>query len=259
MIEPNQAPMRLELEESDIFSQYFLYSRAEIVFVLREAAQKNRMMTVYFDMGHSFFLSSVLEVSPEGLIIDCSNQEETNQKALSTARLLCTMSVDQVKVQFALNGVRRTFQEGKPAFWSALPTSLLRLQRREHFRIPTPAANPLICQIPIPSDAEGAPPLCFPLLDLSVGGMGLKVEKKDIARFSYDALFEACVLSLPEAEQVKFGLGVRTVLEINTNIAHPHFRVGCEFVDCPRSLPILIQRYITALERERKARLSGLE
>ncbi|MDR2677903.1 MAG: flagellar brake protein [Zoogloeaceae bacterium] len=256
MIEPNQAPARLELEESDIFSQYFLYSRAEIVFVLREAVQKNRMMTVYFDMGHSFFLSSVLDVSPEGVVIDCSNQEGINQKALSAARLLCTMSVDQVKVQFALNGLRRTVQDGKPAFWAALPTSILRLQRREHFRIPTPAANPLVCQIPIPADTT---PLRLPLLDLSVGGVGLKVMKKDITHFSYDALFESCVLSLPEAEQVKFGLGVRTVLEITTNAAHPHFRVGCEFVDCPRSLPILIQRYITALERERKARLSGLE
>ncbi|MDR2164748.1 MAG: flagellar brake protein [Zoogloeaceae bacterium] len=249
-------PLRLELEESETYSQYFLYSQTEIMFILRDAMQKNCMVTVYFDMGRSFFLSSLLGVSPQGIFLDYGNHEATNLHALSATHLICTLSLDKVKVQFALSGLARAEFEGKPAFRSRLPETLLRLQRREHFRIPMPTVNPLVCRIFLPDPGKVSR---LPLLDLSVGGLGLKVLSEQIKPFSYDALLEECTLVLPEAEPVSFGLGVRTVLEITPHAGRPYFRVGCEFVGYPRSLPILIQRYITTLERERKARLSGLE
>jgi len=249
-------PLRLELEESETYSQYFLYSRSEIAFILREAMHKGCMVTVYFDMGRSFFLSALLSVEPTGIVLDYGSHEETNRNALSASRLVCTLSLDRVKIQFALSGVSRTSFEGKSAFKSAFPETLLRLQRREHFRIPTPTVNPLICRIPLP-DSEDV--LHLPLLDLSVGGLGLKVMPNQIKPFSYDTLLENCVLPLPDIEAVQFCLSVRTVLEISIHTGPPYFRVGCEFVDISRSLPILIQRYIAALERERKTRLSGLE
>ncbi|MGO4469960.1 flagellar brake protein, partial [Pseudoduganella sp. RAF53_2] len=35
-------------------------------------------------------------------------------------------------------------------------------------------------------------------------------------------------------------------------------RLGCQFVDIPRSALNAVQRYITKLERERNARIAGL-
>jgi c-di-GMP-binding flagellar brake protein YcgR len=258
---PISTVSRLELEEADIYGEYFLYSPTEMVFILREAMQKGCMMTVYFDMGRSFFLSTLLSVELQGIVLDCSSHDETNRRALGAKRLICTLSVDRVKVQFALGGLSRNIHENRPAFFSPLPESLLRLQRREHFRIPTPVVNPLKCEIFLPSVDPQAPDesFVFPLLDISVGGLGLRVMRECIHIFNHDAVFPDCVLTLPESGPVKVGLRVRTVLEINSRASLSHFRAGCEFVTNSRSLPTIIQRYIIALERERKARAVGLE
>jgi c-di-GMP-binding flagellar brake protein YcgR len=253
-------PTRLELEEADVYSQYFLHSPTEIAFVLRAAMQKGCLMTVYFDLGQSFFLSSLLNVSPQGIVLDYGSHEETNARALKSTRLICTISVDRIKVQFALNGLSRIDYENQPAFFSPLPESLLRLQRREHFRIATPVIHPVMCDIPQGDEAAPGALLRYPLLDISTGGLGLIVSATEIRQpFSHDTIFRDCVLVLPENGPVKVNLNVRTVLEMTARFGKRNFRVGCEFVDASRSLPNIVQRYILSLERERKARLSGLE
>ncbi|MDR3323670.1 MAG: flagellar brake protein [Zoogloeaceae bacterium] len=257
------APSHLELEEeADVYRQFFLHSPTEVVFVLRDAMQKGCMMTVYFDMGRSFFLSSLLKVGPEGMVLDYGSHEETNQRALKSNRLICTLRVEQVKVQFALPGLSRIHYENGPAFAAPLPENVLRLQRREYFRITTPIVHPLKCEIPLarPDDPEDTRlPLTLPVFDISAGGVGLRVSEEEIHHFDHDSIFRDCALSLPETGSVKLNLHVRTVLEITPRSGYRHFRVGCKLVDMSRALPTIIQRYITALERERKARASGLE
>ena len=51
---------------------------------------------------------------------------------------------------------------------------------------------------------------------------------------------------------------VRSVFESVTRTGVKSKRAGCEFVKLPGSMLTLIQRYIIKVERERKARESGL-
>jgi len=258
MSEPETSRSQLELEEADAYNQYLLHSPTEIAFVLRTAMQKGCMMTVFFDMGQSFFLTSLVAVSPQGLILDYGSDEEINQRAQKATRLVCTTSVDKVKVQFALSGLTLITHEGRPAFKSALPESLLRLQRREYFRVSTPIANPLKCKVAIDTE-EGEQILDFPLLDISAGGVGLMVSTEQAAYFSRGTQFKQCLLNLPDDGPIKMDLEVRNAFDVTTRSGNHYTRVGCEFVNLPGLLLTMIQRYITRLERERKARLSGLE
>jgi c-di-GMP-binding flagellar brake protein YcgR len=267
---------RLELDEADTYSQYFLHSPTEIVFVLRAAMQKGAMMTVFFDMGKSFFLSSILSVAPEGIVLDCGSHEETNLRALKATRLACTLNVDRVKVQFALETLSPQEFDGHPAFFSILPERILRLQRREYFRISTPMLRPPKCVIDFPGPAEDdngdaanattatdgtaeARHVEFSLVDISAGGLSLRVPPAHSAFFRRGILLENCVLSLPESGAIRVKLSVRMILEVTLQSGQRFFRAGCEFVDPPRSLPTTVQRYIITLERERKARLNGME
>jgi c-di-GMP-binding flagellar brake protein YcgR len=51
---------------------------------------------------------------------------------------------------------------------------------------------------------------------------------------------------------------VRSVFEMTTRSGSKSQRAGCEFVKLPGPMLTLIQRYIIKVERERKARESGM-
>jgi c-di-GMP-binding flagellar brake protein YcgR len=259
MSETETSRSPLELEAPDDHSQYLLHSQTEIRFVLRDVLNKGCMMTVYFDMGQSFFLTSMLEVNAIGIVLDYGSDEGINRKALHAPRLVCTTSVDRVKVQFALAGLREVSYEGRPAFASALPHELLRLQRREYFRISTPIAKPLCCEIPlVADDGESQSILKLPLLDISAGGMGLMASTEQAHLFDRDLVFQGCVLPLPDETPIRMSLKARNLFEVTNRAGSRYIRVGCEYLDLPGMLLNRIQRYITRLERERKARESGL-
>ena len=62
---PDQPPPQFELEQPDDYSQYLLHSRSEILAVLRSLVQKGALITVYFDQGRSFLLTSMLTVNAD--------------------------------------------------------------------------------------------------------------------------------------------------------------------------------------------------
>jgi len=54
-------------------------------------------------------------------------------------------------------------------------------------------------------------------------------------------------------------LCVRNAFPVTTKTGNQYLRLGCEYLDLPGTRLTMIQRYITRIERERKARLSGLD
>lgn len=258
--QPEQAPPRFELEQADDYSKFLLYSKSEIVFVLRTLIQKGAMITVYFDQGKSFLLTSLLAVSQDNgeLIFDVGSDDDMNRKALLADKLIFITMIDKVKVQFSLNRLSSSQNEGRPAFRGALPETLLRLQRREYFRLSTPIANPVKCIIPMKRVDGSALLVEVPLLDISGGGVGLMATTDQAGLFSADATFPDCRIALPDEGLLVATIGIRNTFEVSTKSGLHYVRVGCEFVDLPGPRLTMIQRYITRVERERKARLSGM-
>lgn len=254
-------PSQLELEQGDVYSKYLLYSRSEIIYVLRAVVQKASMITVYFDQGQSFLLTSLMDVDAEkgALLFDMGSNEEMNRKALKADRLLFTTSLDKVKVQFSLKRLEQVQHGGRPAFRSAIPETLLRLQRREYYRLSTPIANPILCSLQLQAADGAKTPVEVPLLDISGGGVGLMVATDRGDDFKIDTVFPDCRMNLPEEGPLVATLVVRNAFDVTTKTGNRYLRVGCEFVDLPGTRLTLIQRYITRIERERKARLSGMD
>lgn len=255
-----EAPAKLELEQGDIYSKYLLYSKSEILFVLRAVLQKGSLITVYFDQGQSFLLTSLIEITPETgtMVFDLGSDNEMNQRALKADRLLFTTSLDRVKVQFSLKRLEQVQHGGRPSFRGTIPDTILRLQRREYYRLSTPIANPIRCRMSL-SHADGSSAaLDIPLLDISGGGIGLMVDPERKEDFAVDTQFADCRIELPEEGLLVVNLVVRNAFDVTAKSGNRHLRVGCEFVDLPGTRLTMIQRYITRIERERKARLSGM-
>ena len=255
-----EAPTRLELEQGDIYSKYLLYSKSEILFVLRAVLQKGSMITVYFDRGQSFLLTSLIAIDTDrsALIFDLGSDNEMNERALKADRLLFTTSLDKVKIQFSLNRLTPAFYEGRAAFAGDLPASLLRLQRREYFRLSTPIAQPIRMTTHLRLSDGSLAFIELPLLDISGGGIGLMVQPDQAQLFQRGDQLDDCRMMLPEEGLLVASVCVRNMFDVATRTGTRFVRVGCEFVAVPPARLSMVQRYITRIERERKARLSGL-
>jgi c-di-GMP-binding flagellar brake protein YcgR len=259
--QPEHTHPKLELEQNnDDYSKFLLYSRTEIVSILRSLVQKGAMLTVYFDQGKSFLLTTLLALSKDnnGFILDLGSDNEMNSKALLADKLIFTTQVDKVKIQFSLSKLSGTTYDGRPALYGAFPETLLRLQRREYFRLSTPIASPIKCIIPMKRADGSALVVEEQLLDISGGGVGLMVHYEQAGLYETEMVFSDCKIALPEEGLLVTTLRVRNAFDVTTKSGAHYVRVGCEFVDLQGPRLTQIQRYITRIERERKARLSGM-
>ena len=255
----HSAPV-FELEQSDDYSKYLLHSKSEILAVLRTLIQKGSMITVYFDHGRSFLLTSIIALSDDNreFILDVGSDNAMNRKALLADKLIFTTVVDKVKVQFRLDKLSPTQSGSRPALLARIPDQLLRLQRREFFRLSTPVANPLKLSTTITRPDASVVPLELPLMDISGGGVGLTVSTEQLELIKRDDTLSDCKIMLPDEGLLIATMRVRSLVEVTTRSGARFFRVGCEFINLPPARMTLIQRYITRVERERKARLNGL-
>lgn len=255
-----QSPSGIELEQSDEYSRYLLYSKAEILAVLRTVIQKGALITVHFDHRQSFLLTSMIALDAErqGFVLDLGSDDEMNRKALLAQSLILTTIVDKVKVQFRVDTLSATQHEGRPAFFARFPDALLRLQRREYFRLATPVATPVKMISTLRRTDGSALSLEAPLLDISGGGIGLMVTPDVANLLSQQETLPESRIALPDEGLLIATLHVRNMFDVTTRNGLNYMRVGCEFVDLPSPRLAMVQRYITRVERERKARLSGL-
>ena len=96
-----------------------------------------------------------------------------------------------------------------------------------------------------------------PLLDISGGGVGLLIPPEQAEYFQRGTIIDDCKVVLPDEGVLTATLCVRNLIDVTTRNGIRHFRVGCEFVNLSAARASLVQRYITRIERDRRARLSG--
>jgi c-di-GMP-binding flagellar brake protein YcgR len=201
-------------------------------------------------------LTSLISYNDNGIFLDLGASEEMNRKAVETKKLFCVTQLDKVKIQFILRAVRTVETTSGPAFFAPLPESVLRLQRREYYRLAMPIARPLKCVLTFPATEGEARVLEANVGDISGGGLCLV--SIPLGEPIETGLELDCKLDLPEVGLVKSRIVVRSAFETATRSGHKSRRAGCEFIKLPGPMLTLIQRFIIKIERERKARDSGM-
>ena len=118
--------------------------------------------------------------------------------------------------------------------------------------------SPIGCQIAIEQFAGSVKTFEPKVADISGGGISLTAPTNLAEACQPDTLFKDCRLDLPGEGVLLVNLRVRKMVEISANTGIHNLRIGCEFVGLPGTRLAMIERYITRIERERKARDSGL-
>ncbi|MDD5263191.1 MAG: flagellar brake protein [Methylacidiphilales bacterium] len=251
MNQPQDPPQSPSLSAEDDFDKYSINWKKEIVFLLRAIMDKGGLLSAHFDHGKNFILTSIIDVDADRgeVILDFGATEALNLRILESDKIIFVTSHDKVKVQFVANRIEKTRFEGRDAFRIKLPESVIKLQRREFFRVTTPIANPLKCIVPI----EDGSKIEMTIVDISIGGIGVILPQCNIA-FTRGMAFPDCHLALPGIGNIVATLEIRSVFDVTLRNGQPSKRAGCQLVDLPANMQAMIQRYIIKVERERRSK-----
>lgn len=247
----NQPPLKTEAVPD--ISNYMIHSRMEIIYILRAIQHKNELVTAYFNQGQDFILTSIVDIDSEGgaVIFDYGANELLNRRLLESDKIILVTTQDKVKVQFVTGRMREIEYLGRPAFRASLPNELLKLQRREYYRLATPVINPIKCAFNRPDNVK----IEAPIADISLGGIAITHYREKL-QFELGDRFKACRILLPDIGAVTTDIEIRNEQEITMKNGTQNHRAGCMFIDLHSSQQAMIQRYIIKLDRERRSLLA---
>ena len=236
---------------------YEISSRREIASLLRQIQEKNALVRMLVRGEQDVCVTSILDLDADGgsMIVDCAIDPAQNARILASSRLRFETTLDKIRIVFVAEQMTSTTFQGRPALRCSIPATLIRLQRREYYRMETPLVNPVRVTIPLHfAGSSNIEP--FAVSDISVGGVALIDNKLLLSNANGEKLI-GCGLGLPDGI-VSTTLVVRNATELTLLNGKSSRRVGCEFADLSRGSLASVQRYITKLERERNARVAGL-
>ena len=243
----------IKMESIQDNSQFLVHNALEIVRTLRGLVSRNELVSAFFNAGNDLMLTSVLNVdtNDNAVILDMGSNEALNRRIQTSEKIIFVTALDSVKIQWISAGLEPTTFEGRGAFKIAVPEQILRLQRREYYRLPTPVVSPLKCRIPLPD----ATVIEVALADISAGGIGIVIPQPTTIDFSVGVVFPGCRMDLPGIGGAEFTLSVQSTWEVTMKNGNKSPRAGCQFVDMRPGIQSMIQRYIIKLERERIAHM----
>ncbi len=240
-------PLKIEILSSEKDEQYRITSAREIEFILQNIAQNGSATALFFSEANDFILTRLLGVDASGLWLEQRPTTVENNRVLESNKLIFVSSHAQVKVQFSSHRARATTYHDQAAFFLPLPSSIYRLQRREYFRLITPVLNPLRCVIPSVIHVE-SPQHQATIMDISGGGVGLTCTEQDTVLVPGQS-YQNCQIDLPEIGEFSATIEVKNLVLLSTSSGGTVRRAGCEFKNIDGASTILLQRYVTAMQR----------
>lgn len=237
-----------ELSEEEFEERFYINGQRPVQFLLAGLAEHREPFTVSFRHGEEHFNTLLLAAPHESgkLIFDCSGSHETNRHLLAADHLLFHGRPGGIQVQFTTGRATQVIHAGASAFSTALPKFVLRLQRRESFRIHTPLSRPLIFR-----SITASQRLEMNTHDISCAGIGLTCNALPDG-ISPGTVWAQCAFSLPEEKHdFRVACQVRHITEQETR-SGMQWRIGLAFDGLAHAEENRIQRYIARIEHERR-------
>ena len=251
------------MPESDDFqpldlSDYEIHSRREISNILRNLAECRQLIQLRMEGSADTIVTSILAVddSRGEVIIDCGPSATVNQRIVASEHIFFETVLDNIRILFDAAGAEACQYEGGAALCIAAPPVLIRLQRREFYRVATPTIQPVVCEIHV-TNGDGKRAISVNLQDISGGGVAL-IDEQKLLNPTIGFVYENCRIQLPGGVLITTALEIRNLREITLGNGKNIRRLGCSFVDLQSGMLNAVQRYITSLERERNAKNTGM-
>ena len=240
-------PLKIEILSKEQDDRLRITSPSEIRFVMHYISEKGNRVALYYGNENDFILTTLLAADDTGLWLEQSTNDSDNRRVAESNKLTFVSSHLQIKVQFTINQAISMVYQDYPAFYLPLPDSLYRLQRREYYRLTTPVNNPL--RFVIAGDPRTKKQNReFIVMDVSCGGVGLICLETDID-LTPGQSYSGCQIDLPELGTIKATIEIKNLVLLTLKSGMTQKRAGCEFKNLDGASIILLQRYVTNMQR----------
>lgn len=251
-----QTPLVLGTENQSPFQ---VDSRKEIIALLRTLQEDRQLINMIINEGSEVIITAILKLDDENniIIFDTASTESGVQRLVEAPRIHFEAALNKIGILFSSSSMSRCTYMGIPAMSCTIPFSLIRLQRREYYRINTPIVSPILCAMTVPEE-NGGGTVKLPLVDISCGGVAILDEKR-LLNVDVGLLYQNCKIELPGTGVIDVTLQVRNSQNLLLMNHRTSRRIGFQFFDLPKPTMAQIQKVITKIERERNSRQHGLE
>ena len=228
--------------------EFAITSRPEIQALLRNISEQKSRILIQVG-GRPVTWVTAVACDAATLILDRSLSGEQNDSIKNAGTVAFETSLDNIRIVFDTSRIREVDYQGDPAFAIDIPDRIIRLQRREFYRVATPVIYPLLVSIPMPkvADLESG---TFSLSDISCGGISL-LDNQQTLGINVGRVYARCRIELPDIGVVTTGLQVRNSATTTLLNNRTSSRLGCLFVGMSSAHLLMVQRYVTKRECER--------
>lgn len=245
-------------QESPDDSQYRVHSRREIISLLNNLMQRNQALTLLINHGPDSIMTLILDIDEQNntITIDAAKSNMMNELIVSSNQLHFEALFNNIRLTFVANQAKAAINQVQAALIVPIPESMVRLQRRNAFRVTTPITKPLRCVFRVTKPDGTYAAITANLSNISVGGVGL-IDESLALDVTKGMIYKDCKLELSETTTISVNLEMRDSQQIKLPNGKIVNRFGCSFVGLPNQTEATIQRTITQLERNQNARASG--
>lgn len=223
----------------------------EVAYNLRQLVQAGERISVIFDDGRESFLTVLLDIDEDtGLLyFDWASSAETVQKFLQSERNFFVCAPGGIRQQFLTGKVWEASIDKKRAFATRLPKRFMRLQRREFFRLVLPISLRPECGI---ESLQHPQRLVLPVVDVGIGGVAFE-SPTAAPDFAAGEILTGVGIALGTFGRIDVDLNVRYTTRL-TRGGKETVRMGARFVALNSAQDHILQRFLTHVQRELKAR-----
>ncbi|KAF0201696.1 MAG: YcgR family [Gallionellaceae bacterium] len=248
MLKEKEIPLKIEAFSDGTDSNFLIHSKAEIQNILQTICERSTRSALYYEARKNFVLTMVLAVNKEGIWIDPASRSTDNRHLLNSDEIVFVSTHNNTKVQFVATTPWQVAYESGNAIFLPLPQQLLRLQRRDYYRLDALPQHPLKCVLN-PSQNERHIKHEAKVADISVGGLSLLCQEKDF-ELRPGNIYPDCEINLPEVGTLTATLQVKNIFDVTSRAGKVNRRAGCVFVKPGRETTLPLQRYVAQMQRQ---------
>ncbi|MFA5825430.1 MAG: flagellar regulator YcgR PilZN domain-containing protein [Gallionellaceae bacterium] len=248
MLREKEIPLKIEAFPLGGDSDFLIHSQIEIKNILQTICERNTRSALYYDGRRNFFLTMVLAVNEEGIWIDPASRSADNRHLLNSDEIVFVSIHNNTKVQFVATTPWQVAYESGNAIFLPLPQQLLRLQRRDYYRLDALPQHPLKCVLNPLQDPHHIKHEAR-VMDISVGGLSLVCQEKDF-ELTPGSIYPDCEIDLPEVGTLTATLQVKNIFDVTSRAGKVNRRAGCVFVKPGRETTLPLQRYVAQMQRQ---------
>lgn len=235
--------------EAQDYDRFCVDDGAEVLDLLRRSQASRAMCSVRAAGRPETYLSPLREIADDGQAVFDPPRAPVIERALVAGSVAAIdLRLPECRVSFEARVARIGRVDGRSLLRLERPTSLVRVQKRETFRVQVPEQLGLRLTL----DASDAALDSLPLHDLSVQGASVTVRGAR-ERFWAGKVFEEARMMLPDGSEWAMALRVIHAGVMRRLADGGELRVGLQFVHPPAGLETAVAKLVGRIARGQPA------